>query len=221
MAKRPNDRMSAAEQKQIREYLSRLPKPVPTKATPEFRKYFDETVVPVLKDQALSELRRTDQFSPRLISFMDDGSMGIVDIGAAMGGNFGSAQSKEITARVHQFSAKVPGVNVVVFCCETWMLHSTKEQPIPEEVMKKSIADHPDRKEAVMFNALHFDPKTGAMYQLIAMFEVLKVLGADRSFMAWQGTVYADATMVSDPMGEPGQPAMKGRFIVGDPDNDT
>lgn len=220
MAKRPNDRMSAAEQREIVDYLNKLPEPVPTKATPEFRKYFDDTVVPVLKDQALSELRRTDQFDPRLISFMDDGSMGIIDIGAAMGGNFGSAQSKEITARIHQFSAKVPGVNVVVFCCETWMLHSSVDKPIPEEVMQKSIANHPDRKEAMMFNALHFDPKTGAMYQLIAMFEVLKVLGADRSFKAWQGTVYGDTTIVTDPMDEDVRPAMKGRFIVGDPDND-
>lgn len=206
-------------QSEIVKYLKSLPPPVAAPASAAMRSHFETVVLPVLKAQALSELQRNNEFKPRIISFMDDGSIGIVDVSSALGGNWGTAHSKETTARVHRFSTMVPGVNIAVFCVEAWSLR--KDKPTDEDLKMptKSIHDHPDRTENMMFTALHYERETGEMMQLVAFIEVIKVLGARPSSEMWRHTKYGGATII-DPMSpEKDGMAMKGRFVAGDPDN--
>lgn len=220
MAKKREPVMTPAEEKELMQYLQSLPKPKYVPCSKEIRDYFENTALPVIKDQALSELMRHNQYSPRLISFMLDGSMGIVDVGEAMGDHWGSGWSKDATARVHQFSALVPGVKLSIFCVETWMV--TKNMPSQEDLDTKyqgSLANHPDKQEAMMFAAVHYAPETGEMMQLIAFVEVLKVLGATSSEM-WRHTKYGKLEIVDPQDTIEGRPRMKGRFVAGDDGED-
>ena len=220
MPKRPTDKgLTPEDQKALIAYLKSLPTPKPVEASPEFNEYFRGTVLPALKAQALSELHRHDEFSPRLVSFMRDGSIGIVDVSEAMGGQFGSTVSKDITARIHQFSTRVPGVHTVVFCTETWMLHQTAKPGEVPQAYKGSLANHPDRQEAVMFNAIHYNPENGDMMQLTCLIEVLKVLGANRSRAAWAGNKF-DTEIITDTQSKSNEGMrMTGRFVIGDTEN--
>lgn len=216
MSKRPTP-MTAEEQLAVIDYLKSLPKARPVQASPEFRQRFVETVVPVLKDQALSELRRNDQFSPRLITFSVDGHMAIVDVADAMGGNFGDEHSKNSVAKVHRFSATVPFVDLSVFCVETWILRNH------DGPYEGSLANHPDAVEGMMFDAIKFNPENGELFQLFYMIDVIKVLGQNRSRNAWQGTVFGEMEQIIDPNDQSidNKLRMRGRFVVGDPDNES
>jgi hypothetical protein len=221
MAKKPD--LTKEEQDALIKYLKALPKPKPAPMRPYVREYFETVALPLLKTQALSELQRTDEIAPRLISFMDDNSIGIVDVSTVTGGTFGDWRSKEATARVHRFSTMVPSVRLSIFVSEVWMLNREGKQITPEVLEEAtkggSIADHPDRAEGVMFNVLHYDRRTGELMQLMYTIEVLKVLGAKRTREAWRGTQWGTNVMVIDPMAG-GEPKVLGRFSIADPEND-
>ena len=103
------------------DYLRNL-KPKPAPASDELKQWWDNKALPPLKAQALSELQRHDEFSPRLIGFMEGGDMGIIDVSEAVGGNWGDRQSKDATAFIHKIAALVPGTYASVFCSEAWSL---------------------------------------------------------------------------------------------------
>jgi len=188
------------------------PKPVP--ASDAIRSYLNDKILPELKDQFLSELRRKNGFSPRLIGFMDDGSMGIIDVGKAMDVDWGGRGTKEATAAVHRIASILPGVRASVFCVEMWTLAKPLES---HEEMPKDIADHPDRQEGVMFNLLHYDRATNSMMQLMVIVEVIKVLGHNLSPDAWKHTEFGE-TKIIDTNAEYAR-GTKGRFIYGGGNN--
>ena len=226
MAKQPDQYLTKEEQDELIKYLNGMPKPKPVAMSDTVRSFFFETVLPGLKDNALSELWRTDQVTPRLISYMDDTTIGVINLPNAIGGEWGDARSKDATARVHRFSARVPGVMYTTFVSEVWFL-SREDKALPpkeelEREYKKGIADHPDRREGVLFNTLHFERSTGELMQLLHNIEVIKVLGVHRSRKVWRDTKWGDITMTIDPMAatESGPDRVLGRFIASDPDND-
>lgn len=195
-------------------------KPKPTTCSPEVREWWEKTALQTLKRQALSELWRNDEYSPRIMGFMKDGTMGIVDITKALG-TFGDVRSKNATAFVHKIAALVPGTYASVFCTEAWALRGSggKENFDRQRDKYPDLGDHPDRHEVLMFNMLHYDVDTNAMMQLATMIEVIKVLGANRSRKAWRDTNLGE-DMTTDPLA-PGPDGMKmtGRFIFGDAEN--
>lgn len=192
------------------------PKLVP--CSQEVRDWWEKTALPTLKAQALSELQRNDEFMPRLVGFMKDGTMGVVDVASATGGTFGSAASKDATAVIHKVAAMVGGTYASVFCVEAWALHSSGKDGLKREVDKyPNLGDHPDRSEVVMFQMLHYEVENNTMMQLQTMVETIKVLGANRSRAAWRATKFGQEE-ITDPLGG-GELRLKGRFIVGDPEN--
>ena len=99
-------------------------KPKPAPASDEIKQWWNKTALPTLKAQMLSELQRSDGVPPRLIGFMREGKMGIIDVGEATGGNWGSQRSKDATAFVHRIAALTPGTYASVFCSEAWGLRA-------------------------------------------------------------------------------------------------
>jgi len=197
--------------------MLRTIKPTAVACSPEVQDWWNTKALPTLRAQALSELHRNDEFAPRIIGFMKDGDMGVVDVSKATGGHWGSTASKEATAFVHKLAALVPGTYASVFCSEAWALFANKSE-IDRQVDKyPNMGDHPDRCEVVMFQMLHYEVEANTMMQQSTMIEVLKVLGANRSQAMWQHTKLSDEVITTDPF----DGLMTGRFIFADPENQT
>lgn len=219
--KRPR-KPTKEDEKWMDDFLANLPKPEFAPCSQEVRDWFVNQKLPVLKDQALSELRRNGEFRPVLIGFMANGSMGVVDIAEATHGLFGHAATKDAVAMVHRIGAMAPGTYASVFCCESWILTRQKGDTGFEEALKgkQSIHNHPDREEAMMFNMLHYEWETNRMMQLSVMNKLIKVLGANPSPAAWRDTKYDEFELITDPMVRTKDgPGMLGRFVVSDPEN--
>lgn len=186
-------------------------KPEYAVTSPAVRQWWETEALPYLKDSALSQLRRTGEFRPCLIGFMETGAPGVVDLDKAAGG-FGDARSKDATAFVQRVAAMVPGTRAAVFCCETWVLAGKTDQELGD------ISDHPDRQEAMMFSMLHFEHGANQMMQLMTMCMQVKVLGANVSPTMWRETKFGAET-TSDPMVKgPGGMSFSGRFVPSDPE---
>lgn len=208
------------EAAELMEFLRTL-KPKAAPASDEIKQWWNDKALPTLRAQALSELHRHDQFSPRLMGFMKGGGMGVIDVGKAVGGNWGSAHSKDATAFIHKLTALVPGTHASVFCSEAWALGAKSSGEMDRNSEKyPNLGDHPDRYEVMMFQMLHYEVETNTMMQLSTMIEILKVLGLPRHRGMWAGTNLSDKIMTTDPLfGEGGR--MEGRFIFGGNDDDT
>lgn len=191
-------------------FLKSQPKPKPVVASDECRTYFNETVLPICERQALSELMRKNETVPRLMGFMDDGTMGMIDVGKAMG-SFGDARTKEATAVIHQLSARIPGVTASVFCVEAWTL---REGLKPGVEMPKSLANHPDRSEAIMTNMIYYQKADHTVMQLMGLREVIKVLGHNTSPSAWRDTKFGTLDIIDPNDTSGGIKKMTGRFVV-------
>ena len=185
------------------------------------RNWWQTIALPLLRDQALSELRRNDGFPPRIFGFMQGkDTLAVVDVADAMAGNWGSRESKDITAFIHKISAMVPGTYASVFASEVWGLKTNSQGDLDRQYDKyPNLGDHPDRYEALMFQMLHYEIGDNRMMQLSTMIEIEKVLGANRSPAAWQGTKLSDTACTTDPLDTKDGPTMTGRFVFGDPDN--
>ena len=200
----------------IMDELKKL-KPVAAPCSPEVRTWWETTALSLLRDQALSELRRHDEMPPRIFGFMNkDGSdMAIVNVADAMGGNWGSQKSKDATAFIHKITALLPGTYASVFASEVWAVHGqTREELDRNHEKYPNLGDHPDRYEMVMFHMLHYEWGTNQMMQLSTMIEIEKVLG-NRSRLAWQHTKLSDKVKTGDPLFPKGDSEMRmtGRFV--------
>ena len=189
-----------------------VPEHVP--ASEEFKKWFAEKCQPVVLDQCLSELRRNDMVPPRIMGFMDDGTMGIVNLLDTFP-TWGDAFTKNVTAKVHVMSARTPGATCSCFISETWVVKVKKEDVKDiEEAWDKhkdqNLEDHPERAESVTISALKYSWETNHMMQLFVVAEVLKVFG-ERTPTAVAGTQLGEIIVV-DPLMQ-GRHIFKGRFI--------
>ena len=203
--------------------LLRSIRPKAAPCSPWLRNWWEVTALPLLRDQCLSELRRSDGFPPRIFGFtkQDGSDMGVINVADAMNGDWGSAKSKDITAFIHRIAALVPGCYAAVFVSEVWALHANSEGELDRQRDKyPSLGDHPDRYEAVMLQMLHYEHADNRMMQLSTMIEIEKVLGADRSPAAWQGTKLSDTARTTDPLDTKDGPTMTGRFIFNDTEED-
>jgi hypothetical protein len=197
-------------------------KPVPSPCAPEVREWWDKTALPLLRDQSLSELRRNDDYPPRIMGFMEGGGMGVVNVSEAMGGEWGSVLSKDITAHIHRIAAVVPGTYASVFCSEAWGLRANKAGEFERQREKyPSLGDHPDAYEMVVFQMLHYERETNRMMQLSTMIEILKVFAARRTPHTWLHTKLADKVDTTDPLDTSKGATMTGRFVFGDPEKPT
>lgn len=220
MADKKADLVEKAERmRQLVEEMIKSTEPVP--CSPAMRAWWETKALPTLRDTALSSLRRHGSYPPHLIGFMDDGNLGIQNLGdmfAKMGHQWGDAVSKDITAKVHQMSAGIPGTIASVFCSEVWTLAANNPENAKIVDTRASIADHPEREEALMFSMLHFDWGRATMMQLTTMVPVLKVLGQNVSPEQWKHTTLGKESTI-DP--NSGEGKMEGRFIFGNkPDDD-
>ena len=194
-------------------------KPKAAPASDEIKAWWDNTGLPTLKAQMLSELHRNDTIPPRLVGFMKNGDMGIIDISKATGGHWGSQRSKDATAFVHKVAALTPGTLASVFCSEAWSLRAQTHEELDRNYEKyPNLGDHPDRIEVLMFQMLHYEPETNSMMQLSTMIEILKVLGEPRRRSMWAGTKLADKADTTDPLF--GEGRMTGRFVFREGDLD-
>jgi len=151
---------------------------------------------------------------------VEPGTMGVVDVSSATGGEWGSVASKEATAFIHKIAALVPGTYASVFCSEAWALRANSKGELNRQNDKyPNMGDHPDRDEVMMFQMLHYEIEANTMMQQSTMIEILKVLGANRSRETWRHTKLSDDVKTSDPHSGKEGYRMTGRFIFGDPEN--
>jgi hypothetical protein len=177
--------------------------PTAQAATPACHAYFNK-LLPTLQDHALAELRKHDMTPPRLVVYRDTGEMTALDLNKMAKGEWGDTRSKEVTAQVHIVAAMLPEVAAAVLSVEAWMVHiDTKEE------VTGSIADHPAREHAMMFNMLQYDRERNGMMQLNAMVSIIKVPG--HSPAAWAQTVFGQRSII-DPISNNDH----GRFIFND-----
>lgn len=192
-------------------------RPKPAKASQYCRAMFEGKILPFIRDQMLSDLRRFNGTAPRLWLFSGDGKLlSAVDLDKACRGGWGEGNTKDVTAGIHRAIVMLPQVWAAVLATESWVL---KVDGPPTEV-PESIADHPDRGEALMLSMLHYEYGTNEMMQLSAMAEVIKVLGHKTSREAWRHTDCRSFT-INDPL----EPALMsdgttlgetGRFVYAD-----
>ena len=83
---------------------------------------------------------------------------------------FTNSTHKDVVAGLHRYLASAPFVRAVIFLVETWTLAQSgdKDDKMPE-AFKGSIANHPDRREAVMFNMLYHDDADN-LQQMLRMY---------------------------------------------------
>ena len=201
--------------------LLRTIKPTPSPCAPEVRQWWETVALPLLRDQALSELRRHDEMPPRIFGFMNkDGTdMGIVDVAKATGGTWGTTRSKDATAFIFKIAALVPGTYASVFASEVWAVHGQTHEELDRNREKyPNLGDHPDSYEMVMFQMLHYEREANTIMQLSTMIEIEKVLGK-RTRLSWQHTKLADEVKTVDPLDLKDGKTMSGRFVFGDPEN--
>ena len=187
-------------------------KPEHAPADDAFKDWFAKTAQPTILDQCLSELRRHDGFPPRIIGFMEGGTTGVVNVADPFKGNWGNNLSKDITAYVHEMSARVPGTLAACFISETWILRDLSAEEY-EPWRGKSFKDHPDRAEGVSISALRYNWDTNLLMQLFVTVEVLKVFAHPRLPRHYMETKYGEIKVI-DPVG--GKDVFKGRFIPSD-----
>lgn len=199
----------------INEYLEKRGPPAPVTCSPSFRSWYDTVALPLLRDSALSELRRTDQIKPRLCGYFEDGRMQAVDILPMLpNGQFGDQHSKDMTAAVQRKLSMIPGTKASVFVSEVWTLSTEIEPGDDEEFRHKDISKHPDREEAVMLNTIHYDNFKHEWMQLITTIPILKVFARQRTMQTIRGTKLGEAKVI-DPL-DMEYSRMRGRFVVGD-----
>lgn len=212
--------MSREKQRQAAlEYMKALanaPKPKSAPACPEFWEYARSVVIPAIKDSALSELRRKNSWSPKIFGFAAKDNKPMPFDLTRIYPDWGDELSKALTAKVMFTGAMIEGIKCNAFAVETWVLDSD-HVPVEEleKIQSKGISDHPERTEAVLINAVWFDRQAYALQQLLIMFPIIKVLGADPSPEAWRHTEFGEPK-ITDPLGP--EQKSKGRFIHGDED---
>ena len=93
-------RMTAEEREQIELIARKLSsiKPEHAPASDAFKAWFADKAQQTILYQYLSELRRNDQAAPRILGFMEDGSMGTINLSDAFDGEWGDQRSKDMTA---------------------------------------------------------------------------------------------------------------------------
>lgn len=192
-------------------------KPEYVPADDAFKTWWKETGQPTVLDQYLSELRRYDQAEPRILGFMENGSMGVVKLNDIFDGKWGDAPSKDATAAVHAVSARAPGTLCACFVSETWMVRPKSAEEM-EKWRGKSYATHPDREEAITISSLKYNWDTNHMMQLMTIAEVIKVFANPRTPRTWRETKYGEIKVI-DPRG--GGDRFEGRFVPSDKGDDN
>lgn len=212
------DRPSEADMMAMAAILDSMPLPKTAPASAAARDFLDKHL-PALRNQALSALISKGEYAPQLLGYMDDGSLGIIDVSRATGGSFGDARSKDAVAYVHRKSLLIPSVRASVFCVEAWSVSTKAKTPEEAETERakwgKDLSKHPDRTETVMFNMLYKgvdDIGNERIMQLCAFFPVNKVMS--KSGPVHKYTTLGEPTIVdpNDP-GQSGAKSMQGRFI--------
>lgn len=200
------------------EILKNAPKPKLVKANSSCTSYFHSKVLPYAHDHVLSELRRHNGTPPRLLGFMDDGSVGIVNIQDAIQSIMTEfdARAKDGVALIHKLGALIPGVLASVFMSEAWTLPETYKG---QREGIRNLADHPDREECVVINMLYYHRSDHTMMQLMGLLPIIKVLGVDTSPKAWRETVFGKLRLI-DPGDREGGREASGRFVFDDGGDD-
>lgn len=114
---------------------------------------------------------------------------------------FTNTTHKDIVAGLHRYLASAPFVRAAIFLVETWTLLGVTEADQRTINKMGSIANHPDRREAVMFNMLYHDD-SDQLQQMLRLYTK-------------RGTELSDEdVMTIDPTGStPGGGVMSGRFV--------
>jgi hypothetical protein len=188
---------------ELRKMSRRVLKMVP--ATDEGRMYFEATVEKLLP-QTRKVVASGEEHVPTLFIYSNPKALkgdtkervAVVPIT-----QFTSGTHKDVVAGLHRYIASAPFVRAVIFLVETWTLAQTAPEGEPHkmpEAFNGSIADHPDRREAVMYNMLYHDDNDH-LQQMLRMYTK-------------RGRELSDEdVMTIDPTGGPGGGAMHGRFV--------
>ena len=135
----------------------------------DFRKWF-EGILPKLIERSQIVISSGESHIPILILF-GYGDDEIVPVAVP---DFGSIDSKELVANLHQsMAADVAKFAGVIFLSEVWTVASDSEDELDDYTKNRGeegISKHPRRTEGMMFNAIHgteqlmamcsIDPKT-------------------------------------------------------------
>jgi hypothetical protein len=109
---------------------------------------------------------------PALFMYSKDGFDGkpeqcaVIPVSTFGGEVFGSGETKNVVARLQRMTAEVDYVRGVIFVVEAWYVEG--DQPLGDD-----ISEHPDKKEAVMFNLLYHDD-SDCLQQLMATYPILR-----------------------------------------------
>ena len=82
-------------------------------------------------------------------------------------------EDKDRLARFHRFVARAPFVYACVLIMEAWTLLTDRDKNLDEQ-LGKSIADHPERTEAIIVNAIHDRQQLFAMVPIDRVNKKLK-----------------------------------------------
>lgn len=113
-------------------------------------------------------------------------------------GEFGDADSKNHVANMQRYFAEQGFTRACIFLVETWLLKQDNPGKV-KEFPKGSIAEHPDREEAMMYNLLYHDDEDN-LQQMLAMYPIKRpenVLG-EPVFIDPQGTSFMSGRFVAE-----------------------
>lgn len=125
----------------------------PEIASPEFIAWVKEELA-VLTSKTREIIASGEQHVPALFVYPMDPKVSVSVIPVQQ--FFNSNRGKDIVNYLHRQIADDELVKCVILCTETWLLTARADSisGVADVDMTKSIADHPDRKEAIMFNCI-------------------------------------------------------------------
>lgn len=132
-------------------------------ASPEFVAWFKEHVG-LLVTKAREIVKSGEQHCPALFVYPNDinESVAIIPVGQFFSG---STVGKDISAMLHQEIAQDTMVRCVIAVNETWVLGG-KLGELKDVDFSKGIEEHPQRREAITFNAIQKGMQLIASYMI-------------------------------------------------------
>lgn len=126
----------------------------------DFRQWFEARLV-ALHAWAAGIVTQGGEVHPAIIVIRDDGEIAYMPL------SFDTIADKNIAAALHRMTASLPmGRDGAIMVSEAWIAPGTADDPELERIKREGIADHPQRREIVMWSALRGERQLLAMARI-------------------------------------------------------